>query len=69
VTTKLSDAYADGAAMAYRDVAKMLRFMVDNADTAFKPLMTATLLPVVEACDRKAIEVYREIERIVGERQ
>ena len=65
---KLVEIYCDGAAMAYRDIAKHMRQIIKDCPDDIKEFMSA-FEPVATACEAKAIEVYNEAERFGAPRQ
>ena len=54
--------YCDGAAMAYRDVARKIKQMILDAPPEVKGMMSA-MEPFADSCLLKADEVYKEAER------
>lgn len=61
-------AYCDGAAMAYRDCAKKMDELINNSPAAIAEIMQG-MRPFADAMRAKASEVYKEVERILGDRQ
>jgi hypothetical protein len=59
---ELTEAYCNGAAMAYRDVAHKLRDMVEKCPAELRPLMEG-MLPFAESCEQKARLVYDEAKQ------
>lgn len=60
---ELQKAYLDGASMAYKDVARKIRDMIDKAPIEVRPLM-ACMEPMIDACNTKAKEVYNAVPKI-----
>lgn len=60
---ELQQAYLDGAAMAYRDVASKIQDMIRKAPSEIKGLMTC-METLAESCLKKADGVYEEAGRI-----
>lgn len=58
--------YLDGAAMAYRDVAKLITGMISRSPAEIKS-MVEIMRPIADVCEKKAMEVYKEAERIEHE--
>lgn len=59
----LQRAYLDGAAMAYRDVARKIKQMILDAPEEIKG-MIGCMEPFADSCLKKAGGVYEEAERI-----
>lgn len=62
-------AYVDGASMAYRDVAGLVRDMLSKIPEDLsegKPLLVFSLTSIANACEAKAIGTQKEADRIIG---
>lgn len=61
---KLHKAYSDGAAMAYRDCAVILRKIIGAAPSAELKELAEMFSPIADSCDAKAMRVYAEVETL-----
>ena len=62
------ESYCAGAAMAYKDCADKLDSVITNAPKELDGLLDC-LRPLANAMRLKALNVHKEAERFMGERQ